>query len=131
MVAAFAILGAVLTAGCVSSVKTETTQSRTVSVGALLPLTGDASSIGANVNSTIHAAEADVNSYLAARTAGIRVQLVVKDTGTTPEGALAGLEALHAAGVTAVVGSYSSAEPKAIAPYACSSVMAARPHFSG
>jgi branched-chain amino acid transport system substrate-binding protein len=94
------------------------TQPKSVPVGVLLPLTGDAASVGANVNSTIHAAEADVNSYLAANNASIRVQLVVKDTGATPAGALAAMKALHADGVTAVVGPYSSAELKAIAPYA-------------
>jgi branched-chain amino acid transport system substrate-binding protein len=46
------------------------------------------------------------------------VQLDLKDTGTTPEGALAAVKALHADGVTAVVGPYSSADLTAIASYA-------------
>ncbi|MEI7827528.1 MAG: ABC transporter substrate-binding protein [Euryarchaeota archaeon] len=113
-----AVIGTVLTAGCTSNVQTGTTQARSVTVGALLPLTGDATSVGANVNATISAAEADVNNYLAVNNATIRVQLDVKDTGATPEGALAAMQALHADGVTAVMGPYSSAELKAIAPYA-------------
>jgi branched-chain amino acid transport system substrate-binding protein len=86
-----AVIGTVLTAGCTSNVQTGTTQARSVTVGALLPLTGDATSVGANVNATISAAEADVNNYLAVNNATIRVQLDVKDTGTTPEGALAAM----------------------------------------
>ncbi len=112
------IVVAASTAGCTSNVQTETTQPKTVTIGALVPLTGSSASIGAHVNSTIRIAEADVNDYLAATNASIRVQLVVKDTGMTPEGALAAMQALHAEGVTAVVGPYSSSAVKAVAPYA-------------
>jgi branched-chain amino acid transport system substrate-binding protein len=112
------MLAAASAAGCTSNVQTGTTQPKTVLVGALVPLTGTAASTGANVNSTIRVAEADVNDYLAAANASVRVQLVVKDTGTTPEGALGAIDALHAGGVTAVVGPYSSAELTTVAPYA-------------
>jgi branched-chain amino acid transport system substrate-binding protein len=112
----FIVLGIVLTAGCASNV--QTVQLKSVTIGALLPLTGNAASTGANVNSTIHVAEADVNDYLAATNANIRVNLVVKDTGTTPDGALAAMQALHADGVTDIIGPYSSAEVEAITPYA-------------
>ena len=105
-------------AGCISNVPMGTTQPKTVTIGALVPFTGSSASTGANVNSTIRVAEADINDYLAATNASVRVQLVVTDTGTTPEGALAAMKALHAQGVTAVVGPYSSAELTAIAPYA-------------
>ena len=112
------ILVAAATAGCTSNVQTGTTQPKTVTIGALLPLTGSAASIGASVNSTIRVAEADVNKYLAATNASVRVQLVVKDTEMNPEKALAAMEVLHADGVAAVVGPYSSTELKAVAPYA-------------
>jgi len=112
------IIIAASTAGCTSNVQMRTTQPKNVTVGALLPLTGDAASVGASVNSTIRVAEADVNAYLAATNASIRVQLIIKDTGMTPGRALAGMKALHADGVMAVVGPYSSAELKAVAPYA-------------
>jgi len=112
------VLGTVMTAGCTSSVQPGTTQPKSVTIGALLPLTGDGANVGANVNSTIHAAEADVNDYLAAANASVRVHLAVKDTGTTPDGALAAMQALHADGVMAVIGPYSSAEVEAVAPYA-------------
>jgi len=115
---ALVVLGAVLTAGCTSSVQTGTTQPTSVAVGALLPLTGEHAEVGANLNSTIHVAEADVNDYLAATNAGIRVHLVVKDTGPTSEGALAAIQALHADGVVAVIGPYVSPQVKAVAPYA-------------
>lgn len=120
-IVALVVIGTVFTAGCTSNV--QTTQARSVTVGALLPLTGDAASVGANVNATISVAAADINSYLAANNASIRVQLDVRDTGTTPGGALAAMQALHADGVTAVVGPYSSAELKAIAPYAAENGM--------
>ncbi|HYA33913.1 MAG TPA: penicillin-binding protein activator [Candidatus Bathyarchaeia archaeon] len=111
------VIGAIFAAGCTSNVQTST-QARNVTIGALLPLTGDAASVGTNVNATIDAAATDVNNYFAATNASVRVQVEVKDTGTTPEGALAAIQALRADGVTAVVGPYSSAELKAIAPYA-------------
>ena len=106
------------TVGCTSNVHTATTQPKTLTIGALVPLTGTAASTGANVNSTIHVAVADVNEYLSATNESTRIQLITEDTGTTPEGALAAINALHADGVTAVIGPYSSAELTAVAPYA-------------
>jgi branched-chain amino acid transport system substrate-binding protein len=112
------LLTSIFAAGCTSSVQPGTTQPKSVTVGALLPLTGDGANVGANVNSTIHAAEVDVNDYLTAANVSVRVHLAVKDTGTTPDGALAAMQALHADGVMAVIGPYSSAEVEAVAPYA-------------
>ncbi|MGZ4913895.1 MAG: ABC transporter substrate-binding protein [Halobacteriota archaeon] len=106
------------TIGCTSNVQTATTEPKTVTIGALVPLTGTAASTGANVNSTIHVAVADVNEYLSATNESTRIQLITEDTGATPEGALAAINALHADGVTAVIGPYSSAELTAVAPYA-------------
>jgi ubiquitin len=57
-----------------------------VTVGALLPLTGDAASIGANVNSTIRVAESDVNNYLAAN----NVVFACSSTSKTQERPLKG-----------------------------------------
>ncbi|MGZ4907972.1 MAG: ABC transporter substrate-binding protein [Halobacteriota archaeon] len=112
------ILVAASTAGCTSNVQTGTTQPKTVTIGALVPLTGTAASTGANVNSTIRVAVADVNEYLTSTNAHVRIQLITKDTGTTPEGAIAAINALHADAVKAVIGPYSSAELTAVAPYA-------------
>src|SRR5512136_281813 len=112
------ILVAGSTAGCTSNVQTGETQPTSVAVGALLPMTGEHADVGANLNSTIHVAEADVNDYLAATNASVRVHLVVKDTGPTSEGALAAIQALHAEGVVTVIGPYTSPQVKAVAPYA-------------
>ncbi len=60
------VLVAASTAGCTSNVQTGTTQPKTVTIGALVPLTGAAASTGTNINSTIGVAAADVNDYLAA-----------------------------------------------------------------
>src|SRR5659263_777467 len=84
LVIAVIVLGSVLTGGCTTNVQTGNTSPTIVSVGALLPLTGNAASIGGGINGTLYAAETDVNSYLAATNASIRVHLVVKDTETTP-----------------------------------------------
>ena len=124
LVIAVIVLGSVLTGGCTTNVQTGNTSPTIVSVGALLPLTGNAASIGGGINGTLYAAETDVNSYLAATNASIRVHLVVKDTETTPDGALAAMKELQAEGIKAVVGPYSSAELIAIAPYANESGMA-------
>ncbi|MGD0170887.1 MAG: hypothetical protein ABSB81_01990 [Halobacteriota archaeon] len=50
-IVALVVIGTVFTAGCTSNV--QTTQAQSVTVGALLPLTGDAASVGANVNAPI------------------------------------------------------------------------------
>jgi len=115
-IVAITVLGSVLAGGCATNVQTVNTPPRIVSVGSLLPLTGDAASVGEGINSTLYAAETDINSYLAATNASMRVHLIVKNTGTTPDGALAAMKELHAEGVEAVVGPYTSAELKAIAP---------------
>jgi branched-chain amino acid transport system substrate-binding protein len=122
-IVAITVLLSVLAGGCTTNVQTVSTPPTIVSVGALLPLTGDAASIGEGINSTLYATETNINSYLAATNANTRLHLIVKNTGTTPDGALTAMKELHAEGVKAVVGPYTSAELKAIAPYANESGM--------
>src|SRR5690554_330678 len=55
---------------------------------------------------------------LAAGGSDIRFQLVVEDTRTTPEGALAAIESLAAAGVQVVIGPYSSAASSGVRGFA-------------
>src|SRR5690606_1770 len=50
----------------------------------------------------------EIHEMLAAGGSDIQFQLVIEDTRTTPEGALAAIESLAAAGVQVVIGPYSS-----------------------
>ena len=83
-----------------------------VTVGALLPLSGDLASYGetsqAALDEAVSALQAD----------GKRVALSVKDTATDPAKALDGLKSLQAEGVKLVIGPYASSEVRAVKDFA-------------
>jgi len=89
-----------------------------VSVGALLPLSGDFSSGGTAARAALELAVDEANDYLAVIESNRRVQLVVHDTGTDPETASDKLRELAEAGVSVVVGPMSSEELSACKPLA-------------
>lgn len=91
---------------------------RTIVVGGLFSLTGDGSTLGRASEAALALAARDINEELEALRVPYRVQVVVTDTKLTPAGAIEGIEALHAAGATIVVGPQSSAEAAAIREYA-------------
>lgn len=84
-------------------------------IGALLPLTGSASSAGESMRAAIELAINDINAQ-SNNTKKIEVQIL--DTGTDPQNALNQLKSLKSMGITYVIGPYSSAELDNIKSYA-------------
>jgi branched-chain amino acid transport system substrate-binding protein len=89
-----------------------------VTIGALLPLTGDLASLGENSRVALELALQEVNGYLKMVGAGFTIKLVVEDTETKPETADAKLKSLHARGITLFIGPQSSGEIRRIKGYA-------------
>lgn len=87
-------------------------------VGGLFSLTGDGATLGRASEAALELAERDINNELAVLRVPYRVETLVVDTRLTPEGALAGIRALHAAGASFVIGPQTSAEAAAVREYA-------------
>jgi len=83
-----------------------------VTVGALLPLSGDLASYGETSQAALDEAVAAVQAD------GNRVSLSVKDTATDPAKALEGLTSLKEQGVKLVIGPYSSSEVREVKDFA-------------
>lgn len=97
--------------------------SNTLTIGALLSLTGNWASLGENSEAALKIGIADVNAYLASVGSPVRVALQVEDTKLDPALALDKLKLLHSRGIAVVVGPQSSAEVAAIKPFADSNGM--------
>jgi branched-chain amino acid transport system substrate-binding protein len=87
-------------------------------VGGLFSLTGDGATLGKTSEAALELAERDINVEFTELNVPYRVHTIVADTQLTPAGALAGIQALHAAGARIVIGPQSSAEAAAIREYA-------------
>jgi branched-chain amino acid transport system substrate-binding protein len=81
----------------------------TFRVGALLPLTGALASYGETSKAALEAAVA---------ANGGAIELVIRDTATTPATALEKLQELHADGIRVVIGPYASSEVNAVKQFA-------------
>jgi branched-chain amino acid transport system substrate-binding protein len=90
----------------------------TIVVGGLFSLTGDGATLGKASEAALELAARDINAELTALAVPYRVQTVIADTKLTADGAVQGIQALHAAGATIVIGPQSSAEAAAIRGYA-------------
>ena len=95
----------------------------TVQIGALVPITGDASRHGQDIRATLDLAEFEINRYLDERGAIWDLDIVMEDSATSPVIALEKLAAIKAHGVDLVVGTYSSAELRNVMGYATSNNM--------
>ena len=95
----------------------------TVQIGALVPVSGDASAHGTDIRITIDLAESDFNDYLAENGVGWRLGVLIEDTATSPAIALDKISGLKARGINAIVGTYSSAELQNVMEYAESNDM--------
>ena len=82
----------------------------TVLIGALLPLTGDLASYGANSNAAIQLAVQDVNQWLQQHGYNFQIQVQVEDTQTDPTVATEKFQVLQQAGVQVIIGPQTSAE---------------------
>ncbi len=89
-----------------------------ITIGALLPLTGELSSGGEDTQAALEIAADDINDYLSEVNSKARVTLVIEDTQTSPAVALDKLDSLARNGIKLVIGPDSSAEVQAIKAYA-------------
>lgn len=92
--------------------------SETIVIGGLFSLTGDGATLGQASKAALELAARDINLELAELHQPYRVQVVLSDTGLTPDGAVAGIQSLHEAGAHIVIGPQSSAEAAAIRDFA-------------
>jgi branched-chain amino acid transport system substrate-binding protein len=91
---------------------------QTVTIGALLPITGVSSSLGESEGAALKIATKDINEYLSKTHSGIGIQLIIEDTQTNPSVTLEKLKHLAAKGIKIVIGPATSADLKAIQDYA-------------
>ena len=91
---------------------------QSITLGALLPLTGASSSLGESEDAAIKIAIKNVNEYFSKSNSHTRVGLIVEDTQTNPTISLEKLKDLAARGVRIVIGPGTSAEIQEVKDYA-------------
>lgn len=90
-----------------------------IKIGALLPLTGVASSTGKSTEEALRIALEDVNGYFSDNNSSLQYQLLIEDTESTPSKSLEKLKKLDERyGVNVVIGPATSAELQAVEEYA-------------
>jgi len=89
-----------------------------VTIGALLPLTGELATYGENEKAAIELAAEEVNAFLVESGAAWTLKVLVEDTQLKPDIALAKLESFAAMGIKFIVGPLSSGEVRKIKDYA-------------
>ena len=112
------LLAAILLSGCAESTEKATSESEDITIGALLPLTGNLASIGEASQAAIEVSTEDINGYFSGLGSGKNVDVIVKDTESNPEKALEQLKELDAMGITMVIGPQASNEVEAVLDYA-------------
>ncbi|SDF44740.1 amino acid/amide ABC transporter substrate-binding protein, HAAT family [Methanolobus vulcani] len=112
------LLAAILLSGCAESTEKATSESEDITIGALLPLTGNLASIGEASQAALVVSAGNINDYFSGLGSGKNVEVVVKDTESNPETALEKLKELHDMGITIVIGPQSSSEAEAVLDYA-------------
>ena len=91
---------------------------QTITLGALLPLSGSSSSLGESQNAALQIAVKDVNDYFSKKGSNYGVGLVIEDTQTNPETSLEKLKILAKKGISIVIGPSTSAALQAVQDYA-------------
>ena len=112
MLLASASLTAFSFAGCSGG---DGNSSRNQRIGATLPLTGPWQSIGLDAKLALELALQGVNYYL--RPMNMKLDLIIQDSGSTPEQALQALQVLQASGVRVVIGPSISQEVQGVLAY--------------
>ena len=95
----------------------------TVDVGALIPVTGDLASYGIDTRYGLDMALDHFNAYLQDKGADWRMRLIAEDTQTNPITALEKVQSLDAKGIKYILGPSSSAEIRNIMSYVNSNNM--------
>ncbi|MCX6152483.1 MAG: penicillin-binding protein activator [Ignavibacteriales bacterium] len=96
----------------------QSTGNKEITVGALLSLTGDWSSLGKASEAALNIATKDINNYLASISSNIRLKLKIEDTKLDTTIALQKIKSLSASGVRFIIGPQSSKEVSAIKKFA-------------
>jgi branched-chain amino acid transport system substrate-binding protein len=112
------LLMATLWSGCIESTSEATSESEDITIGALLPLTGNLASIGEASQVALEVSTEDINGYFSGLGSGKNVEVIVKDTQSNPETALEQLKELDEMGITMVIGPQASNEVEAVLDYA-------------
>lgn len=107
----------VLSAVWCASASQNTTEKR-LTVGALLPLSGDSDNHGVSAKIAIELAEKDINQLFSSLGRTIRVSVVVKDTKTNREMTLQALKELQAQGINIMIGPEESQSLAYVREYA-------------
>ncbi|MCE4606945.1 MAG: penicillin-binding protein activator [Desulfurococcales archaeon] len=102
--------GGISTTSQTSSQSTSKGQVKTVSIGALLPLTGDLQSFGKANEISLKQAESDINAWLEKQGANFRIELTIVDTQTDPTVAAQQFDTLYQQGIRYFIGPMSSSE---------------------
>lgn len=97
---------------------TATMGKEVVTVGVMLPATGDLASHGQDNRIATELALVDFNAYLDEKGADWEMDLVVEDTQTDPVVALEKIQSLNSKGVSLILGTETSAELRNIKSYA-------------
>ena len=103
---------------CQKSTLTQETETETLEIGILAPLTGAAASIGESTRLAIDIAFQDVNEYLESTGSSVRADFQLHDTQTDPTTALQELKNLKDQGIRMVIGPFSSTNCAAVVDYA-------------
>jgi ABC-type branched-subunit amino acid transport system substrate-binding protein len=91
---------------------------QTVTIGALIPVTGVSSSLGESEGAALKIATKDINEYLFKTHSGIGIKLVIEDTQSNPSVSLEKLKQLAAKGIKIVIGPATSAAVQGVKDYA-------------
>jgi ABC-type branched-subunit amino acid transport system substrate-binding protein len=91
---------------------------QTVTLGALLPLTGVSSSLGESEAAALKIATRDINEYLYKSHSSFKIRLIIEDTQTNPLVSLEKTKNLAAKSIKIIIGPATSAELKATQEYA-------------
>ena len=91
---------------------------QTVKIGALIPITGVASSLGESERAALKIATKDINEYLFKTNSSIGIELIIEDSQSNPSASLENLKKLAAKGIKIVIGPGTSAAVQGIKDYA-------------
>ena len=113
------LLLATFLSGCVDQTEVDVnSESGDITIGALLPLTGDLSSIGESSQAALEISRTDINDYYSELGSETKVEVIVKDTESNPEKALEQLKELDEMGIKIVIGPQASNEAETVLEYA-------------
>ena len=112
------LLIATLGSGCVESTEDTSSESGDITIGALLPLTGELAPLSESSQIALDISSKDINDYFSGLGSGKNVKVIVKDTESDPEKALEKLKELDEMGVKIVIGPQVSDEAEAVIQYA-------------